>query len=376
MVAETTTGRRRVSVGDLEELGLGAAVLGTGGGGSPYIGKLRLRNLLERGAIVEVVPLDQVQDDWQVVSVGGIGAPVVGIEKIERGDECANAIRALERYTKRKVDAVIAAEIGGSNAIEPLIAAAELGIPVVDGDGMGRAFPEVQMTTFAIYGAAAAPAALADDKGNEVVLSQIQDMYWLERLARAVTVEMGAGAGLALAPMTGEFVKRTAVGGTVTQAQAVGRTILSARNSRRRVVSALSEEHGALHLFSGKITSVRRELLGGFAVGHVLLSGYDEFAGARGRVDIQNENLILLVDDAVVAIVPDLIMLLDADYGEPISTELLRYGQRVDVIGFPCAPVLKTEEALRVVGPAAFGYSEHEFIPLEVERSARAHHSS
>jgi DUF917 family protein len=26
------------------------------------------------------------------------------------------------------------------------------GIGVVDGDGMGRAFPEMQMTTFSIYG--------------------------------------------------------------------------------------------------------------------------------------------------------------------------------------------------------------------------------
>src|SRR5690606_5303982 len=157
----------------------------------------------------------------------------------------------------RKVDAVIAAEIGGSNALEPMIAAAELGVPVVDGDGMGRAFPEVQMTTFAIYGAEPAPAALADDKGNEVVLSRIPDMYWLERLGRAVTVEMGAAAGMALAPMTGEFVKRTAVAGTVTQARAMGHTILAARRRRRNVVEALSDEHGAHHLFAGKITSVR-----------------------------------------------------------------------------------------------------------------------
>ena len=367
---------RSIGVADLDALALGAAVLGTGGGGNPYIGKLRLRGLLQKGAEVRVVPLEQVPSDWQVVSVGGIGAPVVGVEKIERGDECARAIRALERYSHRKVDALIASEIGGSNALEPMIAAAELGVPVIDGDGMGRAFPEVQMTTFSINGAATAPAALADEKGNEVVLSQVVNMYWLERLARAVTVEMGAAAGLALAPMTGGFVKRTAVRGTVTQALAMGRTILNARAARRRVVQALGEEHGAHHLFAGKITSVRRELLGGFAVGHVLLSGYDEHAGQEARVDIQNENLVLRVGQEVLAVVPDLIMLLDADHGEPITTEVLRYGQRVDVIGFPCDPALKTPQALSVVGPAAFGYPELTYVPLQEERGARAHHSS
>lgn len=356
--------RWRIGIGDLDALALGAAVLGTGGGGNPYLGKLRLRGLLESGAEVEVVPLDQVPDDWQIVSIGGIGAPVVGVEKIEEGSECARAVLALERYTGREADAVIAAEIGGSNALEPMIVASELGIPVVDGDGMGRAFPEVQMTTFSIYGAPPAPAALADDKGNEVVLSQVVDTLWLERLARSLTVEMGAAAGMALAPMTGEFVKRTAVSGTVSQALAVGRTILQARASSHRVVDELEVVHGAHHLFSGKITSVRRELLGGFAVGHVHISGFDGFSGREARVDIQNENLVLFVDDVVAAIVPDLIMLLDADHGEPISTELLRFGQRVDVIGLPCDPALRTEQALLTVGPAAFGYPQFDFVPL------------
>ena len=36
-------------------------------------------------------------------------------------------------------------ETGGMNTIEPLILGAELGIPVVDADGMGRAFPELQV---------------------------------------------------------------------------------------------------------------------------------------------------------------------------------------------------------------------------------------
>jgi uncharacterized protein len=120
-----------------------------------------------------------------------------------------------------------------------MIVAAQTGLPVVDGDGMGRAFPEVQMTTFFIHGAPTAPAALADDKGNEAVIGAVRDMYWLERLARRITVEMGATAGMAQAPMDGAFVKRTAVPDTVSLARDVGRTILSARREQRSVVAAL-----------------------------------------------------------------------------------------------------------------------------------------
>lgn len=359
---------------DVDALALGAAVLGTGGGGNPYIGKLRLGQLLEAGGTVEVIPLEEVADDWLVACVGGIGAPVVGVEKIERGDECARAVRAVERVTGARIDALIAAEIGGANAMEPMIAAAQLGLPVVDGDGMGRAFPEVQMTTFFIHGASAAPSALADDKGNEAVIGQVQDAVWLERLARSLTVEMGAAAGMALAPMRGSFVKTAAVPGTVRLAIDVGRTIIRARDAKRSVVAALTSEHTATRLFVGKIVEVSRELRGGFAVGSVVIEGTDEDRSHRARIDIQNENLILRVGEQVRATVPDLIMVLDADHGEPITTELLRFGQRVTVIGLPCHRLLRSSAALEVVGPAAFGYRDVPYRPMSDERSPSAHH--
>jgi hypothetical protein len=78
--------------------------------------------------------------------------------------------------TSRAV-ALIAAGIGGANAMEPMLTAARAGIPVVDGDGMGRAFPEVQMMTYLIYGDPATPAAIADEKGNRIVIRNAVDMF-------------------------------------------------------------------------------------------------------------------------------------------------------------------------------------------------------
>ena len=36
-------------------------------------------------------------------------------------------------------------EIGGGNGLEPLAIGARMGLPVVDADFMGRAFPELQV---------------------------------------------------------------------------------------------------------------------------------------------------------------------------------------------------------------------------------------
>jgi uncharacterized protein len=357
---------------DLLPLSLGAALLGTGGGGNPYIGMLRTRELFRRGASVEVLPLEAIADDQYVGSVGGIGAPVVGVEKVEQGEECLRALKAVEEAQQVKVAALISAEIGGANSMEPILTAAQAGLPVIDGDGMGRAFPEVQMTTFSIYGQDPSPAAISDDKGNVVVFKHVADMFWLERFARHVAVDMGAGAGFATAAMVGSFVKKTAVPGTVTQALEIGQTLLDARARRHNVIDRLLAKTGATLFFTGKIADVRRELKGGFAMGEARLTGIGEHAGSQARIAIQNENLVLFIDGVPVVMVPDLIMNLEIDTGEPITTEMLRYGQQVGVIGIPAHDLLKTPKALTIVGPKAFGYPDLAFVPLVPTKSAAA----
>ena len=47
--------------------------------------------------------------------------------------------------------------------------------------------------------------------------------------------------------------------------------------------------------------------------------------------------------------------------GQPLQTEELRYGLRVSVVGLPAHPLLRTPEALAVVGPRAFGYADVEY---------------
>lgn len=202
---------------DLEYMAAGAAVLGTGGGGNTYIGKLRAREQLRAGKRIRVIPPDALADDDMVIAVGGIGAPTVSNEKIKTNEECYRAIRAIERQVGRQALALISDEIGGANAIEPMISAALTGLPVIDADSMGRAFPELQMSTFFIYGLAPAPGALCDEKGNTVVFTEATSPLQLEKLARAATIVMGCTAGFAIPPLTGKQIKAWGVKHTVSQ---------------------------------------------------------------------------------------------------------------------------------------------------------------
>ena len=65
----------RFDVADLEDLCRGAAFLGTGGGGDPYIGYLMAREVLRASGGVELIDLAQVADDALVIAAGNMGPP-------------------------------------------------------------------------------------------------------------------------------------------------------------------------------------------------------------------------------------------------------------------------------------------------------------
>ncbi len=345
---------------DLEALALGAGILGTGGGGNVYVAKLWIRELLARGNVIRMIDPDDLADDALVVGTGGIGAPTVSFEKLRRGDEETRAVRALEANLGRRFDAVVPVEAGGANSMRPMAVAALTGIPVVDADGMGRAFPELQMTTFHIYGAAATPAAIADEKGNVTVWIEPLDAKELERVARARCVEMGGTAGMADPVLTGAMVKRTAIPRTLSLARRVGAAVLEARERKEDPVDALLAVIGGRLLLRGKIVDVERRTAQGFARGSVRIA--ESGNGRTLAIDFQNENLVARAGATVLASVPDLICVVQSDDAEPIGTELLRYGYRVSVVVVPAPELLTTTEALAVVGPRAFGY-EVDWIP-------------
>jgi hypothetical protein len=342
-----------ISEDDLESIAIGAGILGTGGGGNPYLGKLRMREHVRAGRTATVIPLADVADDACVVSVFNMGAPTVGYERLQQGEEELRALRALEEFTGRKADAIVPGEIGGSNSVAPLVVSAQCGVPVVDADGMGRAFPEIQMDTFAINGISPTPSALSSHKGEIEILQGIADPREVERVARLWAVAHGARAGTAGFVMSGAQVKQFAVPDTLSLARRVGEAVRAARLSRAGLCDTILAVTGGRQLFAGKVVDVERRTTAGFARGEVAIVAADR---SRCTIAFQNENLIARRGDDILAVVPDLICIVDSDSGEPVTSELLRYGLRVTVLGIPAPPQLCTDKALAVVGPRAFGY--------------------
>ena len=87
----------QIDGGNVRAMAIGCSILGAGGGGDTAIGVLAALQAVQDHGPVDVVDLDDLDDDDLVMPCGGIGAPLVWIEKIDRGDEIDRIIPVVER---------------------------------------------------------------------------------------------------------------------------------------------------------------------------------------------------------------------------------------------------------------------------------------
>jgi DUF917 family protein len=209
---------------------------------------------------------------------------------------------------------------------------------------------------------------VADEHGNTVLI-EAKDNKSAEWFARAVTIRMGGSACIAEYAMSGAEVKRTSVRNTLTLATRIGRCLREARAAHQDPFAALLDllprtlYPFARIIFRGKLADIERQTRAGFATGVARIQGLAPWAGVM-EVIIQNENLVARVDGRLRAIVPDLICIMDSETAQPITTEMLRYGQLVTVVAVAVPAIMRTPEALAVFGPVGFGLTER-FVPIE-----------
>ncbi|RXY99159.1 DUF917 domain-containing protein [Fictibacillus sp. S7] len=354
---------RKLGKKEIEDIAVGAALLGTGGGGDPYIGKLMALQAIEEYGEITLLDVDEVPDDAVVVPSAMMGAPTVMLEKAPSGEEAISAFKNLESYLGKKIFATMPIEAGGLNSMLPLALAAKLGLPVVDVDGMGRAFPELQMVTFYLDGISATPMVLADEKGNTSLLSTINNV-WTERIARASTIEMGGTVMTAIYPMTGKNLKESGIRNILKLEEDLGKAIRLAKQNNADPIKEVLKQAGGFELFRGKVSDINRKTETGFARGVATFEGINDYKGETLEVRFQNEHLLAQTDQRLLCITPDLIAVLDSDTGLPITTEGIRYGARCVVIGMPCHPKWRTKKGIETVGPKYFGY-DVDYVPVE-----------
>jgi len=348
---------KRLTCELIPDLIVGSRIIGGGGGGDPYLLQLIAQNVICEYGPVRLLAVDEVPSDALVIAIAIIGGTTVLAEKLPNGEEAIQAVRSLEHYLRRPVTALISIEGAGMNGILPVIPAARLGLPLIDGDFTGRAIPGIHMTLPSIAGIRATPMVIVDSQGSRVILD-VQDDETAEILARSTVVDMGGVALIALYPTDGVHLHGTIVEGSVSHMIQIGHALNEVQDNFHDPTLLIRQTTGSDELFRGKVAEVRREWQNsyGYVRGDALIEGGGLYVGQEMSLKFQNEYLLAAVGRRLVITIPDNIIVLEARTGTPIPPEFLVSGMDLVILGLPAVEGWLTQKGLAVIGPRAFGY--------------------
>ncbi|MBI3129943.1 MAG: DUF917 domain-containing protein [Acidobacteria bacterium] len=342
----------------LKQLLRGASVLGTGGGGSYSRGRAIVEDLVAEGRPVDLIDPDQLPADALGISTamagGGLtNAEVERLEALAPEPPSVPAAKALAAYLKRPIGFVYPLELGPQNTLEAIRLAAHLGVPVVDGDCAGRAVPELDQTTLALFDIPLAPFVGATFQGDLVLATRVANAARGEALCRALATCSGGLVCLTGFPATGARMREALIPRTLSRCLELGALL----GPGTRPAGILAAKGGGRVAFEGIVTLAETRLEGGFFRGHVELEGTGAFAGERYRVGLQNEFMWAWRNGALDIQCPDLICVVDSDSGLGKVTyghgfeNALAVGQALSVLHLPCAEVWNTPRG-RALFPA------------------------
>jgi hypothetical protein len=345
----------QVNAANAADIALGAAVLGSGGGGDTRLGAAAIRAALGPAGTVSLVPAGNLEPDAWVAAVAAVGATSVMLERILSGDEFVTAVQALQRHAGVRLDAILGLEAAGANALIAVLCARWLNLPLIDADGMGRAFPGIHQTIFTSAGISAAPLVLTDSTADTMIIEADSNAS-TERLARAALPALGGWAAATGYLMRGSECAEHAIHGTFSRALGIGAAI-----RRARLVGAMPpiREAGGKLLFEGLVTEVRQRTSHGPGTATL------ECRGDRKRVlrvELADELLLAIEGGEVAAVVPDIICALDSRRLTTVGADGIITGQELDIWSFAAPDAWSRPADAALVDLPAFGLASVESL--------------
>lgn len=354
---------KKLTLHNLDDLAIGSAILGSGGGGDSAYSYMMTRYEMEKKSSLNLISYSDLKPNDLIIPIGFMGAPTVEIEKMITGREFIKIFEIIEKTLDKKITAIMPFEIGGSNAFTPIITGLQMGLPVLDADMMGRAFPQTQMSSAHLYGISPCPGFINDCLDNAVVI-HAKETQTLEKIGRHVTIAVGSSSAFAFYPINGTIAKQCTVPKSISRAINIGKTHRLAKENGEDPLNSILESCKGVLIGYGTITDIDREISKGFLQGSIKIQNHKD----KFELVFQNEYLIAKNNGKIVATTPDILMLLEQETGTPITSEWLQYGLKVNLIALPAPEIWTSPEGLALVGPRQFGY-EADYKPIQKSRS-------
>lgn len=319
---------------DLDDIVLGAHFFAAGGGGALKNGldlvdqaKKVLRQNSHRSQGVQYIAVSDVPDNNWMPVLSAMGAPAKFLE-FGYGHSPVSAFLAHERLLQYKLgnpsvnfSAMIPDETGSISHGMSILVAATLGLPIVDGDGAGRAVPCLQMLTFANPNTNAnirlSPAALTSEtpvsEGGATFDIDCNSSSTVDALTRSIiSADVGFEdrASLSCYAMQGRQVKEknALVHNTLTMARNLGRALRTTDDA----IETVKELPNSQMICKGNITKLNSSTRDGFDWLDIFITADD---GEELVITAKNENMLLWskTHDTPLVLAPDLICYLQFD---------------------------------------------------------------
>jgi len=343
--------------GDIPILALGAKVLSCGGGGDTKTIEGLLMSIMRENNLISVKTIFDFENEW-VVATGIMGSTVLFNEAIPSGQEGIQALKTYETAAQKNVGALISSEIGGVNSLVPLVIAIQTGLPVIDGDGMGRAFPELSMTTFHLSNIPLAPMVLQTHDSNRVIYDS-ESISFCAELAKEFTVKNGGHAHFLGYGAKGRDMKAAMIPGTLNLILRLGNVLIEEMHANDKVLKLINVFENSIYgrpqlIISGVVSEINRWFENETMVGKLIIDGRSSFSNRRAEIEFKNE-FISIKEDHYLCTTPDLILVLNDENLSPYSVSEIQKGLSVTILGVPSPNVLRTKDMLNEVGPENFG---------------------
>ena len=377
---------------DIEDFLTGLAFYGTGGGGNTAVGRVSLNKCMDLGYDITLMRPEEIDDDAYYCSTFFMGSIAPRTEEVlremERGgytnrkygleEMLICAVRALESYIGKKIAGLVIVEPGGSNTACCMAAGYMMGLPVIDGDPVGRAVPEMIQGPHAMQGLSCLPAVYFDSWGNSNITVEASGYPAMERIGKFLSQASYGEMAEAAYVMTGREVKNILIPYSLSRALRVGRAVNRAAEEGRDPLAAAAQSSGGRVVGRGVLRDLTTKDADGYYWGTYSIEGKGECAGNTYKVWFKNENHILWVNGAPSVTSPDLITIISTDTGKPILNTFLKEGEHVGIVVNPSDPFYMCDKAVEVFGPRAFGF-DFDYIPYDtksIHEQPKEHHDA
>ncbi|MCC9293366.1 DUF917 domain-containing protein [Clostridium sp. WLY-B-L2] len=358
---------RKLLYQEVEDILIGCTILSTGGGGDLDKGIKTVKRTFDEGREFKLLAFEEIRDDSYYVNPYYCGSvkPKDEMNSEKNNMETIRAVKKLEDYMGIEFEGIVSIEYGGGNTGQAMATAAIMNKCIVDCDAAGRAVPELQFSTYCIKSKPISPFAIATKYGDSIIVTKVHGDERAEALSRVMAEVTDNEVGMADHPINGMELKRSVVPHALSYAEKVGRARREAEENGVDPIENIIKNTGGYMLFKGKVEKgTTFQIKDGFTIGTISIGGQNQFRGEKFKIWYKNENMISWKNDEIFITCPDLICVLDAEKGYPITNPNCREGDQIAVLGFKSHGIWRSKEGISLLNPRFFGF-DVDYVPIE-----------